>query len=377
MTIDSHDELLKIVADLNTLAERGRQEDIHGSLARLKDACLEIGKVWSRSCLGYHARVYRNNFQPASGDRFSIDSPFDSYRGLPPPPLYAPQPWVEYDKETIQKAILERAENFDLKSVYVFQDEADKAFNDHKQAVLSIIDIETMGTSSAFLETMRDGALELSVKSIVDLNDAAFSRIKVPTSQDRRALEEGRQLPIHWRFMNYALSVNSLLESIPNLSEVAAQTAKHIARQRPHRRQESVGSKVFIGHGRSLVWRELKDFIEDRLGLQCEEFNRVPVAGLSNKERLLGMLNEASIAFLIMTGEDEQPDGKFNPRMNVVHEAGLFQGRLGFERGIILLEEGCEDFSNIDGLGQIRFVKGSIKSAFEDVRQVCEREGLC
>ena len=377
MAIDSHGELLKVVDDLNTLVERGRQEDITGSLARLKDACLEIGKVWSRSCLGYHARVYRNNFQPTSGDLFSFDSPFDSYRGLTPSFLYGPESWVEYDQETIQKAILERAGNLDLKSVYVFQDEADKAFNDHKQAVLSIIDIETIDTPSSFLETMKNSALKLAAKSISDLNNEAFARIKVPATQDRRALAEGRQLPIHWRFMNYVLSVNSLLESIPNLSEVAAQSAKHIARQRPHRRQESIGSKVFIGHGRSSVWRELKGFLEDRLGLQCEEFNRVPVAGLSNKERLLGMLNEASIAFLIMTGEDEQPDGKFSPRMNVVHEAGLFQGRLGFERGIILLEEGCEDFSNIDGLGQIRFPKGSIKYAFEEVRRVCEREGLC
>ena len=28
-------------------------------------------------------------------------------------------------------------------------------------------------------------------------------------------------------------------------------------------------------------------------------------------------------------------------RMNVIHEVGLFQGRLGFERAIVLLEEGC------------------------------------
>jgi predicted nucleotide-binding protein len=40
--------------------------------------------------------------------------------------------------------------------------------------------------------------------------------------------------------------------------------------------------------------------------------------------------------------------------MNVVHEAGLFQGRLGFTRAIIMLEEGCEEFSNIEGLGQLR-----------------------
>ena len=77
-----------------------------------------------------------------------------------------------------------------------------------------------------------------------------------------------------------------------------------------------------------------------------------------------------------MTAEDEQADGNHHARMNVIHEAGLFQGRLGFARAIILLEEGCQEFSNIQGLGQIRFPKGNIKAAFEEVRQVLEREGL-
>jgi len=82
------------------------------------------------------------------------------------------------------------------------------------------------------------------------------------------------------------------------------------------------------------------------------------------------------LAFLVMTAEDELVDGKMQARMNVVHEAGLFQGRLGFTRAIILLEEGCEQFTNIQGLGQIRFPKENIKAAFEEVRQVLEREGI-
>jgi len=88
------------------------------------------------------------------------------------------------------------------------------------------------------------------------------------------------------------------------------------------------------------------------------------------------MLDEAAIAFLVMTAEDEQADGKHHARQNVIHEAGLFQGRLGFERAILLLEEGCEEFSNVQGLGQIRFPRGKIASIFEDIRLILEREGL-
>jgi hypothetical protein len=42
----------------------------------------------------------------------------------------------------------------------------------------------------------------------------------------------------------------------------------------------------------------------------------------------------------------------------------------------LMLEEGCEEFSNVHGLGQIRFPKGKIAESFEEVRRVLEREGL-
>ena len=136
------------------------------------------------------------------------------------------------------------------------------------------------------------------------------------------------------------------------------------------------GARVFIGHGRSPIWRELKDFIEDKLSLPVDEFNSVQTAGTSTTGRLIEMLSSAAIAFLVMTGEDEQPTGELRPRENVVHEAGMFQGRLGFERAIVIIEDGCEKFSNNAGLTHIPFPKGRIRAAFQDVREVLEREGL-
>ena len=134
--------------------------------------------------------------------------------------------------------------------------------------------------------------------------------------------------------------------------------------------------KIFIGHGRSHIWRELKDFIEDTLGLDCVEFNSVSPAGKPTVNRLKEMLEESCMAFLIMTGEDEQPDGKLRARSNVIHEVGLFQGKLGFERAIILLEEGCEDFSNIHGITHIPFPKGSIEVTYGSILKVLKRESI-
>ncbi len=87
-------------------------------------------------------------------------------------------------------------------------------------------------------------------------------------------------------------------------------------------------------------------------------------------------MDRCGFAFLVLSAEDIHSDGSVHARENVIHEAGLFQGRLGWRKAIVLLEAECEEFSNIVGLGQIRFPKKNISACFEDVRRVLEREGV-
>jgi predicted nucleotide-binding protein len=100
-------------------------------------------------------------------------------------------------------------------------------------------------------------------------------------------------------------------------------------------------------------------FLRDDQDLSVIEFNSSSAVGISTSDHLEDMLNQANFAFLVLTGEDELPTGKLNPRLNVVHEAGLFQGKLGFRKAILFLEEGCEVFSNVSGLTAILFPKVS------------------
>jgi predicted nucleotide-binding protein len=138
-------------------------------------------------------------------------------------------------------------------------------------------------------------------------------------------------------------------------------------------REEQHG-KVFIGHGGNAQWEDLKDHLHEKHGYSIEAYEIGSRAGHTIRDVLEEMLEESSFALLVMTGEDETKDGKIRARQNVVHEAGLFQGRLGFNRAIVMLEEGTEEFSNISGIQQIRFAKGNIREAFGDVLAVLKRE---
>lgn len=137
---------------------------------------------------------------------------------------------------------------------------------------------------------------------------------------------------------------------------------------------EEQHAKIFIGHGGNEQWKDLKDHLHEKHGYSIEAYEIGSRAGHTIRDVLEEMLEESSFALLVMTGEDETKDGKIHARQNVVHEAGLFQGRLGFSRAIILLEEGTEEFSNIAGIQQIRFAKGNIREAFGDVLAVLKRE---
>jgi DNA-binding response OmpR family regulator len=175
--------------------------------------------------------------------------------------------------------------------------------------------------------------------------------------------------------LNQAPLVESLVVQTNDL--MAENSRLHNERAQLKRRlQGKNGGRVFIGHGRSNAWRELKDFLAERLDLEWDEFNRESVAGIPTVQRLNQMLDEASFALLVLTAEDEHAGGSVHARENVVHELGLFQGRLGFARSIVLLEEGCAEFSNIHGLTQIRFPSLRISAVFDEVRRVLERERI-
>jgi sugar/nucleoside kinase (ribokinase family) len=138
---------------------------------------------------------------------------------------------------------------------------------------------------------------------------------------------------------------------------------------------KSAPPRIFIAHGHDRQWLEVKDLVE-RLGLRSSYFESSSVAGHSVNEVLGSQALNSDFAIIVATAEDTSPSGRLTPRQNVIHEMGLMQGRLGFQRVAILLEEPCEEFSNIAGLQVIRFPAQRIRQSFHELRSMLERERI-
>lgn len=344
------------------------------ALDSLTDASDVIGKSFSGSWLGYHSRVYYAGFKPPpSGSQFSQEWGINKNELIS---MGTRGDWREYAFDEVIQRIYELAGNPSLEMIRADCEQACLLFDHLKSEIISILEIEISENNDPFLVKLKLDVEKLYLKNKHDVaND--IEPIRGIISRDILAINQGSQIPPHIYVASDVISLRFSFTACGMAADIARKAASHIERKA---RQKSsslrVGTNVFIGHGRSNQWLILKNFIQDRLKLPWDEFNRVPVAGITNQTRLSEMLDAAAIAFLVMTAEDEMVDGGIQARMNVVHEAGLFQGRLGFTKAIVLLEEGCSEFSNIQGLGQIRFPRDNIKAAFDEIRAVIEREHL-
>ena len=364
-------ELRELATDLTASRQDFESVLADAGVDRIEECAETIGRAWCGSWIGYHARIYYANYLPPPAEaHFSIEwGPRESLSGG------TVGDWKLHTASDVDDAIRELAGNPDLSLAREGANELTAAIASARDTLLSVGEIVSANRTDAFVVRLLEDA-----KSCKPVSGTAIVQYQAPSqvrSRDSEAMHQGIQVPPHIAVLAEVTALKSTVSSASDICDIAIKLASHLERlERASIRDSRLGTNVFIGHGASRQWLELKGFVSDRLSLPWDEFNRVTVAGVTNIERLSQMLDAAAIALLVMTAEDELADGGVQARANVIHEAGLFQGRLGFSKAVVLLENGCEEFSNIAGLGQIRFPKDQISAVFEDVRRVREREGV-
>ena len=252
--------------------------------------------------------------------------------------------WDEYDLRYLKRTASERKEYLRLKietdKGYWSFDELPEFLAEHRR-----LDMGVVGADSTYYLADGDG-WDLWINCATGPRPICKVDVKAPTRRD--------------------------IESVFEVFERAVpQCSVEPPGEAP---AEPSAPTVFIGHGHSAAWRDLKDHLSDKHGIEVVAYEVGSRAGHAVRDVLDQMMDQSSIAFLVMTAEDETPDGTLRARQNVVHEAGLFQGRLGFAKAVVLVEHGVEVFSNLDGIEQIRFSKDSIRESFGDVLATIARE---
>lgn len=372
--MDSAADLFEIAETAAEALAQIKSDEIQKPLAAIEREAEVAKRAWSGSNIGYHANVYFGGLRPKTPD-----AEFSPEWGLMDVwPTHQPhRMWEKMDPETVRSTILDRAGNPDLGAIQKKLEKISDAFSAAREKAISVLIVATADLEDAFLAKKLEIIEGLNLFRAPDIALSLVPKGSRLWSRDSLAMTQGLQVAPHQRLIGEYLAATVLKNGLDTLHKATLEAASHLKRLSARGAKAAmIGTNVFIGHGRSPIWRELSAFIEKRIGLPVDEFNSVPVAGISTTARLSELLDAAAFAFLIMTAEDEQSDGTLRARENVVHEVGLFQGRLGFTRAIVLLEEGCQEFSNIHGVGQLRFPRGNISAKFEDIRAVLEREGL-
>lgn len=347
--------------------------DLQASKKVYQERLQQLEKSHSHSWFGDHSTTYYAGFQtPPAGHSFNVEWGFiPGFHGR------RNHEWHVYSRDEIRE--------------FVFRDIGETIFDEADSLAETIkneFDLlrnQTLDVLEALARQQDTKALSRYTATIEELKpygitDYINARLKSAPrmTRDSQEIAKGQAAPVHVHYLASLEAIEINKSRLHQFSGVLRNIIEATMLTQPKRMaaNASISKRVFIGHGRSSLWRALKDFLKDRLNLEYEEFNRVSPAGINTQERLSEMLDQCGFAFLVMAAEDLHADGLLHARENVIHESGLFQGRLGWRKAIIVLEEGCEEFSNITGLGQIRFQKGNMETCFEEIRRVLEREGV-
>jgi len=333
-------ELRGIYEELQSFSESLSKPDIIEPLDALEKAANEVGKAWSHSWLGYQSRVYYRGLEPPPpGANFSSEWGFHE--------LYTMGTrgdWLQFPEDAVEAEIRRRAGSPDTAKAQAAADEGRKFVEQKRDDVATILRAAKDAPDDKFVEKLLE-----EVEAVSSFTSAEWLQQMKPSGQmmsrDSIAIMQGLWAPPHLRIIADVWEMKAPAIAGGALAQIVRRAFSYLERvEKNTATADRIGTNVFIGHGRSKEWKDLKDFISERMRLPWDEFNRVAVAGIPNTVRLSTMLDAAAVAFLVLTAEDEKGDGKLQARMNFVHEAGLFQGRLGFNRAIVMLEEGCEEF---------------------------------
>ncbi len=155
--------------------------------------------------------------------------------------------------------------------------------------VVSILAAYLSRRSEQLLEHIRTEVEEIRDLTTGDAARGLVGPLGPQMIRDTTAFSQGFMAAPHQVVQARAIAIRSRFAACADLANLAGRSAAHMGRVDSAMTQlapVASAERVFIGHGQSHIWRELKDFIADDLHLPWDEFNRVSVPGITTTDRL-------------------------------------------------------------------------------------------
>jgi hypothetical protein len=355
------------------------------SLGALEKAIRIAESCWSGSWLGYHARVYHEEMEPLPpGTKFHVEWGLVTGEAVGNP---STGKWNKYRREDVVRFIWERARNPNLDSLRQASAKAARLHAEVREALGPFLEkLQSEPGKDAILESLAAKVSESVIHSEEDFLSRWAPR-KPPASKDDIALAEGIAVPPHllvkaeiWAIRHPFMVCGELAKTLRWLaSQVAALDKKEDEARRallPGKQEAAKASPraIVVGHGRSALWKPLRDRIADAFALPCHGFQQVPLPGLGTMAAMQEVLPRSQFAILVLTREDVEIEGELAAQLNMVRLAGLFQGRLGFTRVLLLLEECATLLPGVKDIPLLVFPEGNPLAIWPKVRAILENE---
>lgn len=185
--------------------------------------------------------------------------------------------------------------------------------------------------------------------SIDEAKSLAYSIYKkIATGDPEVAIELSTNLFHNNRHDDNITELNS------NFVGYLTQAIEDIVNANPEKSREKPklvdGGTVFIIHGHDALLKTEVQLLMHRAGVQSVVLHEMADRGRTIIEKLVGETERAGYAIALLTPDDLTEGGQGRARQNVILEIGYFLGKLGKERLRMIVKEGVEVPSDLQGI---------------------------
>ena len=248
------DELFEVARRFERAAAPGGDPKVSRPIQARVDAANRVAAAHSGSWLGYHSRVYQEKLEARPG------AVFDNQWGLTRYDLGDSRGTRgEFDPEVVRAHIRSASGEADFGAIEQAARASYQLFDEARSELVSTLHAYDAGPDS-YLGKLLEEAEKLDSLSERDAL-LAFRPSGQFMTRDTVAITAGVQTPPHIEVLAEMVELTTVFDAAGRGRDIASRAASHIERiERRRARSGRVGTTVFIGHGRSPLWRELKDF---------------------------------------------------------------------------------------------------------------------